>query len=150
MSKRHDADCSFFIFTSAVCASRLSALSPLRRGLGKTLQAISLIGYLRQYQNLHGPHLVLVPLSTLGNWHREFNRWCPAIRCFKFHGTREERAAMIADGQLKQENWDVLLTSYEMSIREKAHINKVKWNFIIVDEGKRDSGEEENARETTQ
>ena len=106
-------------------------------GLGKTLQAISLLAYLRQFQKLNGPHLVLVPLSTLGNWHREFNRWCPSIRCFRFHGTKEERAAMVASGQLKPENWDVLLTSYEMSIREKAHINKVRWNFIIVDEAHR-------------
>lgn len=99
------------------------------------MQAISLLAYLRQYQSLPGPHLVLVPLSTLGNWHREFERWCPSIRCFRFHGNREERAKMIAEGRLKEENWDVLLTSYEMSIREKSSIAKVKWNFIVVDEG---------------
>lgn len=116
-------------------------------GLGKTLQAISLLAYLRQFQKLNGPHLVLVPLSTLGNWHREFTRWCPSIRCFRFHGTKEERAAMVASGQLKPENWDVLLTSYEMSIREKAHINKVKWNFIIVDEAHRS---EPNTRNPSQ
>jgi SWI/SNF-related matrix-associated actin-dependent regulator of chromatin subfamily A member 5 len=99
--------------------------------LGKTLQSISLLAYLRQFQKLNGPHLVLVPLSTLGNWHREFGRWCPSIRCFRFHGTKEERAEMVAQGQLHPDNYDVLLTSYEMSIREKAHINKVKWNFIV-------------------
>jgi SWI/SNF-related matrix-associated actin-dependent regulator of chromatin subfamily A member 5 len=101
------------------------------RSLGKTLQSISLLAYLRQFQKLNGPHLVLVPLSTLGNWHREFGRWCPSIRCFRFHGTKEERAEMVAQGQLHPDNYDVLLTSYEMSIREKSHINKVKWNFIV-------------------
>jgi hypothetical protein len=106
-------------------------------GLGKTLQSISLLAYLRHYQKVNGPHLVLVPLSTLGNWHREFERWCPSIRCFKFHGTREERAKMVADGMLQPENWDVLLTSYEMSIREKASVSKVKWNFIVIDEAHR-------------
>lgn len=106
-------------------------------GLGKTLQSISLLAYLKQYQKLDGPHLVLVPLSTLGNWHREFTRWCPSIRCFRFHGTREERAQMVASGQLHPSQWDVLLTSYEMSIREKAHINKIPFNFIVVDEAHR-------------
>ncbi len=106
-------------------------------GLGKTLQAISLLGYLREFQRLPGPHLVLVPLSTLGNWQREFNRWCPAIRCFRFHGSKEERAEMISSGQLHESQWDVLLTSYEMSIREKNSLSKIAWNFIIVDEAHR-------------
>lgn len=119
-------------------------------GLGKTLQSISLLAYLREFVGVSGPHLVLVPLSTLGNWHREFQRWCPAIRCFKFHGTREEREEMIASGALRQENWDVCLTSYEMSIREKAQFQKVKWHFIIVDEAHRSDETDTEAAQQTQ
>lgn len=44
---------------------------------------------------------------------------------------------MVADGMLREENYDVLLTSYEMSILEKSSIAKVKWNFILVDEAHR-------------
>ena len=45
-------------------------------GLGKTLQTISLLGYLNEYRGIKGPHLVIVPKSTLGNWMNEFKRWC--------------------------------------------------------------------------
>jgi SNF2 family DNA or RNA helicase len=60
-------------------------------GLGKTLQTISLLGYLREFRGITGPHMVIVPKSTLHNWLNEFKRWCPVIKAVKFHGNREER-----------------------------------------------------------
>lgn len=61
------------------------------QGLGKTLQTISLLGYLHEYRGIHGPHMVIVPKSTLHNWINEFRKWCPIIRAVKFHGNQEER-----------------------------------------------------------
>jgi SNF2 family DNA or RNA helicase len=58
------------------------------QGLGKTLQTISLLAYLHEYRGITGPHLVLVPKSTLGNWINEFKRFVPSIRVVKFHGDR--------------------------------------------------------------
>ena len=63
------------------------------QGLGKTLQTISLLGYLHEYRGIHGPHMVIVPKSTLHNWINEFRKWCPVIRAVKFHGTQEERVS---------------------------------------------------------
>ena len=57
-------------------------------GLGKTLQTISLLAYLKEYRGITGPHLVLVPKSTLGNWINEFKRFVPTIRTVKFIGAR--------------------------------------------------------------
>ena len=34
-------------------------------GLGKTLQSISLLGWLSEDRDITGPHIVLVPKSTL-------------------------------------------------------------------------------------
>src|SRR6266446_3535162 len=48
--------------------------------LGKTLQTISFLGYLKQYCDISGPHLVVVPKSTLQNWAREFTNWTPDFR----------------------------------------------------------------------
>lgn len=39
-------------------------------GLGKTLETISLLGYMKNVMNLSGPHLVIVPNSTLANWRK--------------------------------------------------------------------------------
>ncbi|KAH8044078.1 helicase [Aureococcus anophagefferens] len=41
-------------------------------GLGKTLQSISMLGYLHEFKRINGPHLVLVPKTTLSNWMNEF------------------------------------------------------------------------------
>ncbi|XP_031801066.1 probable global transcription activator SNF2L1 isoform X2 [Sarcophilus harrisii] len=61
-------------------------------GLGKTLQTISLLGYLKHYRNVVGPHMVLVPKSTLHNWMSEFKRWVPSIQAVCLIGERETRA----------------------------------------------------------
>jgi hypothetical protein len=70
------------------------------QGLGKTLQTISLVAYLHEYRGIKGPHIVIVPKSTLGNWMNEFRRFCPVIRCIKFHGNAEDRVSSAALVQL--------------------------------------------------
>lgn len=57
-------------------------------GLGKTLQSISILGYMFEHLGISGPHIILVPKSTLSNWLNELRRWCPALRPLRFHGTR--------------------------------------------------------------
>ena len=52
---------------------------------------------MKEYRNVSGPHLVMVPKSTLSNWMNEFNRWCPSLRVVRFHGSKEERAELVAD-----------------------------------------------------
>ncbi|KAF2735322.1 hypothetical protein EJ04DRAFT_543120 [Polyplosphaeria fusca] len=110
-------------------------------GLGKTLQTISFIGYLRFVNNIHGPHLVVVPKSTLDNWAREFGRWIPEINVLVLQGAKEERAELIQD-RLVDEKFDVCITSYEMILREKTHLKKFAWEYIIIDEAHRIKNEE--------
>ena len=66
-----------------------------RQGLGKTLQTISLLGYLHEYRGITGPHMIIVPKSTLHNWMNEFKRWCPILRATKFIGNAEERVKQL-------------------------------------------------------
>jgi len=105
-------------------------------GLGKTLQTISLIGYMYHHRNQPGPHIVIVPKSTLANWIAEFQRWCPSIRAVCLIGTQEQRAVLIRETLLPGE-WDVLVTSYEMCICEKAVLKKFAWRYLIIDEAHR-------------
>jgi SWI/SNF-related matrix-associated actin-dependent regulator of chromatin subfamily A member 5 len=60
-------------------------------GLGKTLQTVSFLAYLKHYRDMPGPHLIVVPKSTLQNWAREFERWAPDFDVVVLTGTREER-----------------------------------------------------------
>lgn len=110
-------------------------------GLGKTLQTISFLGYLRFMKGIHGPHLVVVPKSTLDNWKREFGKWTPDVNVLVLQGAKEERQALINE-RLIDEKFDVCITSYEMILREKSHLKKFAWEYIIIDEAHRIKNEE--------
>lgn len=105
-------------------------------GLGKTLQTISFLGYLRYMRGITGPHIVIVPKSTLENWEREFAKWTPEVRTLVLQGDKEERAALIKN-RLMPCDFDVLITSYEIVLREKAALNKFAWQYIVIDEAHR-------------
>ena len=105
-------------------------------GLGKTLQTISMLGYLHTFKGISGPHLVVVPKSTLGNWMNEFKRWFPDLRVLKFYGSKEERA-LIRERDLQYGKFDVVATSYEVVIREKSSLSKFSWEYLCIDEAHR-------------
>lgn len=58
-------------------------------GLGKTLQVIAFFAYLKE-QGVSGPHCVVAPLSVMGGWELQLQRWCPSLRVLKFHGPAAE------------------------------------------------------------
>lgn len=110
-------------------------------GLGKTLQTIAFLGYLRFVCDITGPHLIAVPKSTLDNWSREFAKWIPEINILVLQGAKDERHELIND-RLVDEKFDVCITSYEMILREKSHLKKFAWEYIIIDEAHRIKNEE--------
>jgi SNF2 family DNA or RNA helicase len=116
--------------------SALNGILADEMGLGKTLQTISLLGYLKHMRGVERPHLVIVPKSTLGNWVREFHRWCPSMRVFKFHGDKQTRARMTTE-TLPGGEFDVIVTSYEMCTIEKAALRKLDYSYVVIDEAHR-------------
>lgn len=111
-------------------------------GLGKTLQTISFLGYLRHIMGITGPHLIIVPKSTLDNWKREFAKWTPEVNVLVLQGAKEERQKLIQERLIDNEDFDVCITSYEMILREKSHLKKFAWEYIIIDEAHRIKNEE--------
>ncbi|CAM0881249.1 unnamed protein product [Alopecurus aequalis] len=105
-------------------------------GLGKTLQTISLMGYLHEFRGITGPHMVVAPKSTLGNWMKEIARFCPVLRAVKFLGNPEERNH-IREKLLQPGKFDVCVTSFEMAIKEKTALRRFSWRYIIIDEAHR-------------
>ncbi|CAL4160999.1 unnamed protein product, partial [Meganyctiphanes norvegica] len=105
-------------------------------GLGKTLQTISLLGYMKHYRNIPGPHIIIVPKSTLRNWENECEKWCPSLRHICLIGDKETRAKFVRN-VLRPGKWDVCITSYEMLVAEKAPLKKIKWNYMVIDEAHR-------------
>ncbi|CAN0251372.1 unnamed protein product, partial [Discosporangium mesarthrocarpum] len=105
-------------------------------GLGKTLQSISLLAYLREARGIKGPHIVVVPKSTVGNWLREFKRWCPAIKTVRLLGNKAERKA-ICEEHIEPQKFDAVVASYEAVLKEQGTLKKIKWKYLLIDEAHR-------------
>jgi SNF2-related domain len=106
------------------------------------LQSISILVYLLEYRACTGPHLIVVPKSTLSNWMNEFGRWAPTIKVVKFHGdraTREEIAKNVLEPAQRDEDrdWHVCITTYEICNIERSVLQKFCWTYFILDEAHR-------------
>lgn len=78
----------------------------------------------------------MVPKSTLDNWSREFEHWVPGFRTVILRGTPDERKEICQKTLLTQE-FDVLITSYEICQSEKSTLKKLSWEYIVIDEAHR-------------
>ncbi|KAM3966517.1 LOW QUALITY PROTEIN: ATP-dependent helicase brm [Aphomia sociella] len=104
-------------------------------GLGKTIQTIALVTYLMEKKKVNGPFLIIVPLSTLSNWVLEFEKWAPTVVVVSYKGSPQSRR--LVQTQMRSTKFNVLLTTYEYVIKDKAVLAKVQWKYMIIDEGHR-------------
>lgn len=125
----------------SLCENNLSGILADEMGLGKTLQTISFLGYLRYFKNVKGPHIIITPKSTLDNWAREFAKWTPDVRAVVLQGDKDERQHLITN-RLLTCDFDVVIASYEIVIREKSTFKKFAWQYIVIDEAHRIKNEE--------
>ena len=105
-------------------------------GLGKTIQTIGLITYLMEKKHVNGPFLIIVPLSTLSNWMLEFDRWAPAVIKVVYRGSPNVRRSL-QSAVLKTGRFNVLLTTYDFVMKDKAALGKIRWKYMVIDEGHR-------------
>ncbi|KYN12543.1 PREDICTED: SWI/SNF-related matrix-associated actin-dependent regulator of chromatin subfamily A containing DEAD/H box 1 homolog [Trachymyrmex cornetzi] len=110
-------------------------------GLGKTIQVIAFLTYLKEADLLDekdGPHLIVVPSSTMENWMDELERWSPSLKVVQYYGSQEERKEMRMgwrNGDL--DDVDVLLTTYNLicSTPEERRLFRVMpLNYVVFDE----------------
>lgn len=107
-------------------------------GLGKTIQSIALLAFIYE-MDTKGPFLIAAPLSTVANWMNEFKRFAPDIPILKYYSSQgqRERHRMLRDFFKKNNGEGVIMTSYEIIIRDIDEILSHQWKFLIVDEGHR-------------
>ncbi|EDV27041.1 uncharacterized protein TRIADDRAFT_54568 [Trichoplax adhaerens] len=109
-------------------------------GLGKTIQVISFLSYLYHSHSLYGIFLLVVPLSTMTSWQREFELWAPDINVVVYLGDTKSRR-MIRDydwyNSNKRFKFNALLTTYEIVLKDKDILKSFKWACLAVDEAHR-------------
>lgn len=63
-------------------------------GLGKTIQSTAFLNQIFTQEKVIGPFLIVVPLSTMGNWEREIRGWT-TMNLVAFHGNALSRNLII-------------------------------------------------------
>jgi len=104
-------------------------------GLGKTLQTIALFTLLKEKDIEQGPHLVVVPSSTLRQWYNEIQRWSPSLRVVTYYGTLQERKEIRKQCNRDKDAFDVVLTTYQLvgGKTDKKLFKSIDWHYMVLD-----------------
>jgi chromodomain-helicase-DNA-binding protein 7 len=95
--------------------------------------------------DIHGPFLIVVPLSTVGNWEREFEQWTD-MNVLVYHGSTVSRKIIQdfefyyqkSDANKKRHlKFDALITTYELVLTDVEILKKINFKVCIIDEAHR-------------
>ncbi len=99
-------------------------------GLGKTIQALAFLLHEKE-RGEKRPVLLVGPMSVLGNWVREAQRFAPGLRCMLHHGPQRWHGDSFAR---EAQDFDLVITSYHLLFRDYRDLRKVGWAGILLDE----------------
>eukprot|EP01012_Entosiphon_sulcatum_P064778 TRINITY_DN9362_c0_g1_i1.p1 TRINITY_DN9362_c0_g1~~TRINITY_DN9362_c0_g1_i1.p1 ORF type:complete len:1562 (-),score=383.80 TRINITY_DN9362_c0_g1_i1:33-4718(-) len=135
-------------------ANNVNGILADEMGLGKTIQTISFISYMVKEKGLPGPYLMIVPLSTLEQWIAEFKRWSPYLYVVPYIGDAKSReiirehefywqpsnsvvaqpAGTVRRRRQQRLKAHVVLTTYELVVKDASELRRLPWCFLGVDE----------------
>jgi SNF2 family DNA or RNA helicase len=124
-------------------------------GLGKTIQMLALLAYEREprgptemgapvedWPTSEGstvpgpagplaPTLLVCPMSLVGNWQREAERFTPHLAVHVHHGSDR----LTGDGLTQALNAaDLVITTYAIAVRDRDALATVNWGRVVCDE----------------
>ncbi|MFK7884155.1 MAG: DEAD/DEAH box helicase [Phycisphaerales bacterium] len=102
-------------------------------GLGKTVQMIALLQHERAVaeDKKVDPTLLVVPMSVIGNWVKETERFAPEIRVLVHHGPERLQGEAFVEAAKAH---DLILTTYALVHRDREIFEVVPWGRMVLDE----------------
>ena len=97
-------------------------------GLGKTLQTLVHIQIEKDAGRLTHPALIIAPVSLMGNWQRETERFCPQLRSLVLHGKDRHQ---VADTMAQH---DIVIAPYSLLQRDRERWLEAQWHLVVLDE----------------
>jgi SNF2 family DNA or RNA helicase len=100
-------------------------------GTGKSPSTLSLLAYEKETGRKAGPTLLVCPMSLVGNWQKEAERFTPDLSVYVHHGSDRLSGAELqaALGQA-----DLVLTTYAIAARDRDDLAAVRWQRVVCDE----------------
>ena len=80
---------------------------------------------------------MIVPLSTIAAWQSQFQTWAPDLNVITYIGTASAREVIRRyefGPSSKKLKLNVLLTTYELTLRDAKELGDIKWQVLAVDE----------------
>ena len=100
-------------------------------GLGKTLQTLSFLQKQKELGLLTKPTLIIMPTSLIGNWKNEVKKFTNTLSVLPLYGA--DRAQLFA----KIKEFDLILSTYQLALRDKEKFDKEQFGYIILDEAQK-------------
>ena len=101
-------------------------------GLGKTIQVLALLCHERERADeAVRPTLLVSPMSVVGNWVAEAQRFAPGLRVHVHHGT--DRPTGEEFGRVAAAS-DVVITTFALAARDRELLAGHHWGRVVVDE----------------
>jgi SNF2 family DNA or RNA helicase len=99
-------------------------------GLGKTVQFIAYLLCSRE-EAMTGPSLLVCPMSVIGNWQKELQRFAPSLRVYVHYGSQRAKEDSFVENL---GDYDLVITSYTLAHLDQEDLGRVKWDAICLDE----------------
>jgi len=100
-------------------------------GLGKTVELLSLLSNDIKSDRQSAPTLLVCPMSLVGNWEREAERFTPDLRVHVHHGADRLTGAELADALNAA---DLVITTYALVARDRDALSAIGWRRVVCDE----------------
>ena len=96
-------------------------------GLGKTIQTLANL-VIEQKKKPEHPSIIIAPTSLVANWTMEAEKFAPSLKVLALHGDKRKEYFD------KLNDYDVIVTSYPLVLRDEAILSEHMFNYIILDE----------------